>query len=52
MKHSRLKGWIPCSTEKLGIKNADYWTGRRSEQNLEQELSGHPFEPDPDTITK
>jgi AGCS family alanine or glycine:cation symporter len=38
--------------EKLGIKNADYWTGRRSEQNLEQELSGHPFEPDPDTITK
>lgn len=32
--------------EKLGIKNADYWTGRRSEQNLEQEQSGHPFEPD------
>ena len=32
--------------EKLGIKNADYWTGRRSEQNLKQEQSGHPFEPD------
>jgi AGCS family alanine or glycine:cation symporter len=38
--------------EKLGIKNADYWTGRRSEQNLEQEQSGHPFEPDADSVAK
>ncbi|MOA63855.1 Amino-acid carrier protein AlsT [compost metagenome] len=32
--------------EKLGIKNADYWAGHRSEDNLEQEQSGHAFEPD------
>jgi AGCS family alanine or glycine:cation symporter len=34
--------------EKLGIKNADYWMGHRSEDNLEREKAGHPFEPDPD----
>ena len=34
--------------EKLGIKNADYWVGKRSEENLELEKSGHPFEPDQD----
>ncbi|SIR56802.1 alanine or glycine:cation symporter, AGCS family [Aeromonas sp. RU39B] len=32
--------------EKLGIKNADYWGGQRSEHNLELEKEGHGFEPD------
>lgn len=32
--------------EKLGIKNADYWSGQRSEHNLELEKEGHGFEPD------
>ncbi|HDO1326832.1 TPA: alanine:cation symporter family protein [Aeromonas veronii] len=37
--------------EKLGIKNADYWVGKRSEENLEREKSGHQFEPDQDRKT-
>ena len=37
--------------EKLGIKNADYWVGKRSEENLELEKSGHQFEPDQDRKT-
>lgn len=32
--------------EKLGIKNADYWSGKRAEHNLEREKEGHEFEPD------
>ena len=45
----QAKGLDPVfHPEKLGIKNADYWAGHRSEDNLEQEKSGHPFEPDLD----
>jgi AGCS family alanine or glycine:cation symporter len=43
----QAKGLDPVfHPEKLGIKNADYWMGHRSEDNLEQEKAGHPFEPD------